>query len=97
MVSPSAEQNTHTSVIQTGQLRPQNYAPYCVMGARCGDAPLQCQNTGESAGDGQPCLQSKREAWTTRDPVCKTKIEKKKKTQPKTNLSHGCFEGRCEV
>lgn len=54
MVSPSAEENINTSVIQIEQLRPQNYASYCVMEARCGDAPLQCQNTGESAVDGQP-------------------------------------------
>lgn len=77
-VSPSAEENINTSVIQIGQLRPQNYASYCVMEARCGDTPLQCQNTGESAVDGHFCLQGRCEAWSTQDPVCKTKIEKKK-------------------
>ena len=95
MVSPSTEQNTTTSVIQIGQLRPQNYASYYVMEARCGDAPGQCQNTGESAVDGQPCLQSKCEAWTTRDAVCKRKVErKKKKKKTKTKKKNVKYNGK---
>lgn len=30
-------------------------------------------------------------------PCLQNQNRKKKKTEPKTNLSHGCFEGRCEV